>query len=240
MGLDVYTGSLTRYYTRDWLTIIQQAGLRDGHQVEIVFADDQTENHATDPGDVAQIIADWQRDLADALGVSETWNDQADLPYWTDKPDWAGYEALSLIAAADERPDLLPKTRKRLFGRKAVADPLAEFRDNGYATAITAPQLYPSLLLGAEWWLPLPLSGVIQASRPNGEVALMGSVDGLVEELSLLARRLGLSGDDLASFRESGPTADQDVAREGRFGLAVFLEIALEAQRHRLPMVLDY
>jgi hypothetical protein len=26
MGLDIYVGSLTRYYRRDWETIVQQAG----------------------------------------------------------------------------------------------------------------------------------------------------------------------------------------------------------------------
>jgi hypothetical protein len=35
MGLDVYVGSLTRYYTGDWETIVQQAGREMGLEVRV-------------------------------------------------------------------------------------------------------------------------------------------------------------------------------------------------------------
>jgi len=38
MGLDVYVGPLTRYTLGEWLTIVQQAGLDAGQQVEILRA----------------------------------------------------------------------------------------------------------------------------------------------------------------------------------------------------------
>jgi hypothetical protein len=36
MGLDVYVGSLTRYYARDWETIVQKWGRESGTRVEVL------------------------------------------------------------------------------------------------------------------------------------------------------------------------------------------------------------
>ena len=39
MGLDVYVGPLTRYYSFEWETILQQAGREQGMDVHIVRPD---------------------------------------------------------------------------------------------------------------------------------------------------------------------------------------------------------
>jgi hypothetical protein len=59
MGLDVYVGPLTRYTLGEWLTIVQQAGLDAGHQVQIVRAAPDPEDVVTDPVEVRGAVTGW-------------------------------------------------------------------------------------------------------------------------------------------------------------------------------------
>ena len=49
MGLDVYVGSLTRYYAHDWETAVQRLGCEQGIPVVIVRARLQSPDAITDP-----------------------------------------------------------------------------------------------------------------------------------------------------------------------------------------------
>ncbi len=70
----------------------------------------------------------------------------------------------------------------------------------------------------------------------------MGGIDQLVSELRMLAGRIGLTSDaDLARVRREGPpTRDADVEDAGRFGVSIFMSLALTAQQARQPLLLDY
>jgi hypothetical protein len=57
MGLDVYVGSLTRYYARDWETVIQKHARETGMPLEIVRAN-EPEDIVTDQETIrAAVIA---------------------------------------------------------------------------------------------------------------------------------------------------------------------------------------
>src|SRR5688500_3108034 len=107
MGLDVYVGPLTRYGLGDWLTAVQQAAQALGKEAWVVRIepDRDPEDLITDRREVADAVRSWQIGLSDALDTSEVWTDEAELPYWTDKPDWDGYGGMVLLAAYDEQPD---------------------------------------------------------------------------------------------------------------------------------------
>jgi hypothetical protein len=243
MGLDVHVGPLTRYTLGEWLTILQQAGLDAGHQVQIVRAAPDPKDVVTDPVEVRSAVTGWQSGLLDALGGGEPWPDDADLPYWTDKPDWDGYGGLVLLAAYDEKPELRPGRRTGLFARRAQEDSAREFGESrAYKEAAKSQSKYPTLLAGVEWWLPVTTGpSVFSAQRLTGQPTLMGRVDQLVIELQTLARQTGLANaEDLERVRQQGPPAADDVDTAGRFGLAVFQSLALTAQRERQPLVLDY
>jgi hypothetical protein len=75
----------------------------------------------------------------------------------------------------------------------------------------------------------------------TGQPTLMGRVDQLVVELQALARRAGMSDEDLSAARMAGPPpSDADIQAAGRFGLAIFLNLAQTAQWERQPLLLDY
>ena len=87
MGLDVYVGSLTRYYLGDWETIVQRIAREQGFDVQIV------RQNASQPGLIQRVIdavtrrdrskaaskavARWRETLgkASGLGASFDWNE---------------------------------------------------------------------------------------------------------------------------------------------------------------------
>ncbi|MFG3706968.1 hypothetical protein ACGF7U_19875 [Micromonospora sp. NPDC047670] len=235
MGLDLYVGPLTRYHLDDWLTITQQIGAREGYDVRVLRAHEE-EDGETDPDMVQSAVREWQQWLGEALGGPVDWPEDPSQPYWTDKPDWDGFGAVLLLAAYDERPDLCPSPRDKQDSAREFADAPA------YQAASAQPERYLSLLSGVEWWLPLaedPL--VFEASRPTGQPTRMASTDRLVAELRLLDERAGvLAGYDPAELRRGLFTDDPTVAEVARFGLAVMLDLAETATKHRQPLLLDY
>jgi hypothetical protein len=243
VGLDVYVGSLTRYYLQDWQTVVQQAGTAAGMQVQVVRTEPVADDQVTDPEEVLGAVAAWCEGLGQALGVACEWPESADSPYWTDKPDWDGYGAVMLAAAYDERPDLRP-TGAGLFRRKASSDPPRDFGEaRAYQAASANPTRYPSLLGGAEWWLPIgPASGSWAAPRLSGEVTRMSTVGSLGSELVELAQRTGLlNGMDREDILQRGvSSSDAPLEEVAPFGLALLLGLAERALLHRQPLLLDY
>jgi len=243
MGLDVYVGPLTRYTAGEWLTAIQQAGLDAGQQVRIVRSTPEPEDIVTDPDEIQHAVQAWQTGLLQALDGGEAWAEHVDLPYSTDKPDWDGYGGLLLLAAYDEMPQLAPTHRTGPVIRKRPADTPRSWQESpAYQEAAKNPERYPSLLSGVEWWLP-NTSGpsVFSAPRLTGQPTTMGRIDDLVSELRTLAHRVGIDAGDLDRARHNGiAPGSADVELAGRFGLAVFLALALTAQDTRQPLLLDY
>lgn len=235
MGLDLYVGPLTRYHTGDWQTIMQQIGAQNGYEVRIIRGHEEVDRE-TDSAAVQNAVREWQQWLGSALGSPLDWPEGPSQPYWTDKPDWDGFGAVLLLAAYDERPDLRP-------GPGAKQDSPREFGDAlAYQAASAEPELYVSLLSGVEWWLPLTEDPVvIEASRPNGEPVRMSSIERLAVELELLANRTEIfAGHDPAEARQGPPGDGAPVEEVARFGLAVMLDLAETALKHRQPFLLDY
>ena len=67
MGLDIYAGTLTRYYSRNWLTSVQKWGLENGFQVNIVRPEGQ-ENTAS-PEVIYEGVTQWRDNIIKGLGA---------------------------------------------------------------------------------------------------------------------------------------------------------------------------
>lgn len=243
MGMDVYVGPLTRYLLGEWLTVVQQTMQAADLAVQIVRSDPEPDDAITDPVVISSAVRSWQAGLLAALGGTGGWTENADLPYWTDKPDWDGYGGMLLLAAYDEQPELRPGNHRGLLRRRIGADSPLAFQDApAFKRASVNPARYPTLLSGVEWWLPIQEGPtVFEAPRVTGQPIRMGRVSQLVSELDTLSNRLGLDSRERQSLRQAGPpspTADAETA--GRFGLAVFLALAHTAQQASQPLILDY
>lgn len=239
MGLDIYVGSFSRYLAGDWLTVAAQSAAAEGIKFATMRPEGEPDRH--DPAEIAEAVHSWQSSMAEALGVGETWDENPDAPYATDQPHWLGYGALLILAARLERPQLA----------SADDDPAAFVDSPAFqASQQDGSSMFPSLLGGAQWWLPLRgLSATFTGSGFQGDMVSMSTLDLLDRELDALSQGLGVTGQALAEALLMGgpgvdgpesPEAAPEYLREwGVFGLAVFRELAAQAQRMQLPLLLD-
>jgi hypothetical protein len=250
VGLDIYVGPLTRYYSFDWETIVQQAGREQGMEVEILRPPGFQK---PEPRDVIEGVATWRKALGDAVGVPMRWDESLSGAYETDKPDWDGYQAVRFLALHDEFPDL--PTPTSIDTRTIDKEPLERRFGEVYARRNqstvgrllgrkppepTAPPLYVNIHT-PELWLPVVLDGVINTTGPAGRDMTIGSVDGLVAELEQVNdSTVRMDQTALDAARTAGPPEDGEFDPLARFGLAVVLALARIAKERSQPMILDY
>src|SRR5262245_14111366 len=103
MGLDIYVGSLTRYYCGNWETIAAQTAREQGMDFHVTRTNPGPSDKMTDPVEIRQAVDDWRAGVESALHphleAHLDWAEGAELEYFTDKPDWVGYAGVVLLAA---------------------------------------------------------------------------------------------------------------------------------------------
>ena len=236
MGLDVYVGSLTRYYARDWETVVQKHARETGMSLT-VLRPDEGEAVVTDQNEIRAAVSTWRDNLSTGLGdnIDEpfNWDESNDSPYFTDKPAWDCYSSLLLWAAYLEHPDLVRPvacvedwTEDEAFKRTSSSDFQTE---------------YPALLSSTEIWLPANFTFTFAAPDVSGKTANFGSVLALRNELAEInARTWRADGTTLAEWQRHGADHLAPLEVGARFAFAIFYNLANAAADHRLVMKLDY
>src|SRR4029450_611500 len=103
MGLDVYVGSLTRYYVAGPADVVERIAR---HQD--VPATDGLEAEEVIRAAVVRWREGLTRWLGDRLAGPLDWDESGPAPCFTDKPGWDGYGGTLLLAAHDEHPEPPP------------------------------------------------------------------------------------------------------------------------------------
>ncbi len=62
MGLDIYAGTLTRYYSHNWKTVVQQVGGGNGWSFQKSHRMEAADNEES-PTDVQAAVENWRSDL---------------------------------------------------------------------------------------------------------------------------------------------------------------------------------
>jgi hypothetical protein len=240
MGLDIYVGSLTRYYLGDWETIIQQYGREMGIEVQIDRHMQRKPSllqrligffRPSGPKAAAVAVEKWRQQLEKQLGKAVEWNDDADADYFTDKPGWDCYGALLLWAAYDE----LPHAKRAETAAEWDLDPAYE------AVSMNERSRYRHLTAGCELWLPVDFEQPIDAYPVAGDEVSIGSSIALQRELQELNRRTWNADDaQLAQWREEGAESTAPLETAARFAFAILQELTRQSVLRRLPMKLDY
>ena len=255
MGLDIYAGTLTRYYTRSWKTVTQQQAELQGWGYEVIRKSDA-------PGadyPISAIQADlqqWSNTVADLLSSSigaslAAWEEDNEKDYYTNKPDWSGWGAFLLYGACllYDRP--LPPTIQKDW--QWQSDPIV-------ALALADGSRNWSLFSqGAEWWLPFDDAFTFRYPAPNGHEITMGTTAALLYELRSI-NALGWQADDatiLGWVQTEGFPVDAESAADGsirmldvhteydtqslaKFACSILYHAVLFSNRHRVPVIMDY
>ena len=186
MGLDIYTGTLTRYYCRDWKNITQQLSdeceqkcvMMDGYGNEIKPVDNKDEI-----AQIRDVICQWVDSVAVCMDWCQDlplWDEKRELDYYTDKPDWEAYGALIMLCACNFLDCPLPEYIE--IGWNAFEEPVVE--------KAMSQEVPCSLLSNVTMWLPIPKRVSFIATLPDGEEATFSTVETLKHELEELNQKL--------------------------------------------------
>jgi len=239
MGLDIYVGSLTRYYAGNWKTILQQ---ESPYPVTIVRPEpprqgwvsrllDRLDHKDTDE-DSAALVARWQKQVQQALDMPNLdWNEDPNSEYFTDKPGWDCYGALLLWAVYEEFPNA---------GRRET--PEGWEKDPALSTAMQNPEArYPHLTGDTEIWLPVDFPSPIKILSVTGDTTGLGSSVQLLRELSELNERTWRAAEEqVGKWPYDGSDYEGPLEQSAQFAFSIFHELARRSVNHRLPMKLDY
>src|ERR1700677_2635401 len=180
MAFDVYVGTLTRFYRRDWENVAQRMAREQGIVYKMIYTGGEPEPPAP-AEEIRRAVAGWCQSMTAGLephGVGPVAWDEADAqPYFTDRPAWEGYSALMVWASHAEHPDLsLP-----VDVPKSWADDPAYQR----STVREFKSRYRSIL-EPELWLPVAFPFVFNGPTLVSENTCIGSVLTLKEQLDFL------------------------------------------------------
>jgi hypothetical protein len=249
MGLDVYVGTMTRYFTHDWETIIQQVGREQGIEVEVV-REPPPQDAVTDPDEIRNGILQWKRDYSaavrDEAGIDADWSESPDQPYFTDKPGFDGHAALCLLAAYSLYPSVpRPSTVPEPWDTDPVYAAYLGRESRGLSTLFKRKLGPPaegrlfSHITDLEFWLPGDFTGAVTVGGLTTVPLRAGSTGELLQQLQQLnARTYKADEATMAAWLHEEPDNSFDL--NARRGLAIFTELAGKAVEFRLPMKLDY
>lgn len=177
MGLDIYVGTLTRYYSGNWKLINQQIAEQEGMSFSIRTPEGEYTPPAHNQEEIEEIqntIEEWQTYLLDSMpkDYKETmWDENMTKGYFTDKPGWDAWEALAIFQYATLLNNPFPKTFcENMLGKYSL---LEEGEEKGIQSSLMKVQL----------WLPLKHSIMFSFTDPMNKDATMATVSFLENEL---------------------------------------------------------
>jgi hypothetical protein len=234
MALDVYVGSLTRYYANGWENPGERAARVRGASPPVRSAG-RTDDAKSQDRIRARVIA-WRAALATSLGDHFAgpleWDETEAAPWFTDRPGWDGFGSLVLWAAYAEHPALrLPETLPEEWDHDVA---LMRSTAEGFRSR------YSHLVRNVEMWLPVAFDITFEGEDVEGRRVVMGSVTTLRRQLAdLNAATWKASAADLAAW-ETIPAEAGSVETRARYAFAVMTALAQRAQTECLPMKLDH
>lgn len=179
MGLDIYAGTLSRYYLRNWKTITQQFCEENGLQYSQIHSSEDMKNEQS-IDETENTVEIWQEQLVHALKSSgvekaKAWQEGSDIgSYYTNKPDWDAFGALLLFAAGKLLKISSPKEYKKNTNYHEVLKIMGI-----YNTSYGKWSLFSNVC----YYVPIEDRLVFEYPLPNGRVSMLSTVDCLKYEL---------------------------------------------------------
>ncbi len=236
MALDVYVGSLTRYYAGDWESVGERSARERGVPHEMMRPRAPRER-GQDVERIRPAVLTWRTTLGNSLGANVAgpldWDESSDAPHFTGRPGWDGFGSLVLWAAYAEHPAL---RRPASLPEEWDDDPaLMHCNAEGFRSR------YSHLVRNIELWLPSAFPFTFEGEDVDGRRIVVGSTTTLRRQLADLNAATWKVGDgEAADWSRRPPTDDMPLEPRARYAFAVLVDLAQKAIDHRLPMKLDY
>ena len=245
MGLDIYAGTLTRYYARNWKNVVQQWAEENDVDCQVMTPDG--EYTQTPAEEIQPVVEEWLSALVDGLAEGGTqvlpWIEDNERSYYTNKPNWDAYGALLILSACLHTGEDIPK----------VYQISSDWGENQAVKNCLMEEVYiNSFLNGIELWLPFAESLWFQYVTPTGKEMVMASVGLLEAELQEINNRrwqadeetilswLTIECEPLANAAEEDAPALYDLETLAKVAFAMFYEAVVFAKENRVPIRLDY
>ncbi|WP_425067251.1 hypothetical protein [Reyranella sp.] len=234
MALDVYVGSLTRYYAGAWENLAETTARKLG--APRPSGSGKPTDTAQSHDQIHRKVIAWRTRLAKALGeridAPLDWDETEAARWFTHRPGWDGFGSLVLWAAYAENPTLRPP------------ETLPEEWDDDAALARSTAEgvrsRYSHLVRNVEMWLPVAFEITFEGEDVDGRRVVMGSVTTLRRQLEdLNAATWKASAADIAEWGRMPPER-RTVAGCARYAFSLLTDLAQRAHADRLPMKLDY
>jgi len=236
MALDVYVGSLTRYYAGDWENIAEKTARERGAPYQIARPGGSADRRK-DPQKIGSAIEAWRSTLSASLASNIArpldWDETVAAPYFTGRPGWDGFGSLVLWAAYAEnpalrRPDILPEEWDN--------DPaLIRSNASGFRSR------YSHLVRNVELWLPAPFEFTFEGEDVDGRRVVVGSTMTLrrqLDELNVATWKASAAA--VGQWGREPPAEDAALELCARYAFAILLDLSRAAVERRLPMKMDY
>lgn len=255
MGLDIYAGTLTRYYAKNWKTSAQQWAEEHGYSYSRIMPDGGTAEEELSAAEAQAIVENWRDQILAAITPAgkepyAPWPEDNVKPYYTDKPDWDALGAMLLVAACHVYGEQIPATVKKGwdFMEHPAIKRLAE-----------DPEKVWSLFRGATWWLPITDGFFFHGPLPNENSAIIGTTGCLRRELERL-NELAWQADEnriLSWTSSEGYPADGEMSVDGtytelannteydtqslaKYAFSIFYQALKFAEEQQVPILMDY
>ena len=270
MGLDIYAGTLTRYYSGNWKTQAQQFAEANGMGFSVTRPNDEneeTEDEEITPEEVCQIVSQWRDQVVAVIEKNSqkpksffdrlkkntaslsVWEENNEKDYYTDKPDWDGYGALLLVAAARIYNEEIPEP----FPEEWSSHPLIE-RAMGDNNTVNW-----SLLHEISMWLPYETEIILDGMSPNDNQISISTAGNLLNELNKINEMCWKADEEtILSWRETegygvgtkfASTEDVEfynkaeqlyTESEAKLAFSIFYRAAKYSLENKVPILLDY
>lgn len=176
MGLDIYAGTLTRYYTHHWKTVAQQFAEANGMNFQTIRPQvDADEENSVE--EIKETVIQWRDNIINGLNLipKPLWNEDYDItPYYTDKPDWDALSALLLFIAAKYSNKEVPLT---------IGKNIDVYKNPIVKEFLETKDFKLTLFDGNGWWLPVDQNIMFNYVLPNAEESSLATSFLLLEEL---------------------------------------------------------
>ena len=259
MGLDIYAGTLTRYYSQNWKTVVQQWAEENGFAFSRITPEGEPvqEEEELSSQEIQETVELWRDQILDAISQPGKppyipWPEDNEKPYYTDKPDWDAFGAMLLVAACHMYGEPVPPTVEKDW----------DFMEHPVIARLAADQeCVWSLFRGTTWWLPLMDSFLFQGPLPTDDTAAIGTLGGLQKELEKLNQLAWQADEDTISCwsETEGYPVDGVVGSDGqyskadipehtqynteslaKFAFSIFWKAAKFARENRVPILMDF